>query len=148
MVGFLIWKPTLSVGILETLIPYNYLVVLNFFSNHTFKSSSAKLLSNHFLPSLGFVIWITLTHMQDIALALLNLTFTQTRLWSLSRSPFLPACWCTDSGTVNKSAEGALNLTVHVNNIDIKQHWSQYRSLRNTSHHYSPLGHWDLTAIF
>ena len=44
--------------------------------------------------------------------------------------------WC-----VGKLAEGALDPTVHVANKDVKQHWSQYRPLRNTTHHWSPLGH-------
>ncbi|KAK4823524.1 hypothetical protein QYF61_003033 [Mycteria americana] len=44
-------------------------------------------------------------------------------------------------GVVGKPAEGALNPTVHVTNKDVKQRQSQYQPLRNTTHHWSPLGH-------
>ncbi|KAK4826701.1 hypothetical protein QYF61_010916 [Mycteria americana] len=47
----------------------------------------------------------------------------------------------TQLGVVGKLAEGALNPTVHVADKDVKQHWSQYRPLRNATRHWSPLGH-------
>jgi len=47
----------------------------------------------------------------------------------------------TQLGVIGKLAKGALNPAVHITNKDDKQHWSQYRPLRNTTCHWSPLGH-------
>ncbi|KAK4830572.1 hypothetical protein QYF61_011750 [Mycteria americana] len=47
----------------------------------------------------------------------------------------------TQLGVIGKIAEGALNPTVHVSNKYVKQRRSQYRPLRNTTCHWSPLGH-------
>ena len=41
----------------------------------------------------------------------------------------------TQLGVTCKLAEGALNPTVYVIDEDIKQYWSQYRSLRDTTRH-------------
>ncbi|PKU46851.1 solute carrier family 22 member 7- hypothetical protein [Limosa lapponica baueri] len=38
-------------------------------------------------------------------------------------------------------AEGALDPTLYVIGKDIKQYWSQYRPLRDTTYHQSPSGH-------
>ncbi|PKU41108.1 hypothetical protein llap_8578 [Limosa lapponica baueri] len=47
----------------------------------------------------------------------------------------------TQLGVIGKLAEGALYPTVYVSDKDVKQHWSQYRFLRNTTRHWLPLGH-------
>jgi len=39
------------------------------------------------------------------------------------------------------AAEGALNPTVRVSDKDVKRCQFQYQPLRNTTHHWSPLGH-------
>ena len=44
-------------------------------------------------------------------------------------------------GVVCKLAEGALDPTVCVIDEDIKQYWSQYRPLMDTTCHRSPSGH-------
>ncbi|KAK4830182.1 hypothetical protein QYF61_008973 [Mycteria americana] len=47
----------------------------------------------------------------------------------------------TQLGVICKLAEGALNPTVHVIDEGVKQYWSQYGSLRDTTCHPSPSGH-------
>ncbi|KAK4829013.1 hypothetical protein QYF61_001769 [Mycteria americana] len=47
----------------------------------------------------------------------------------------------TQLGVVCKLAEGALDPTVYVIDEDIKQYWSQYGPLRDTTCHRSPSGH-------
>jgi len=44
-------------------------------------------------------------------------------------------------GSCHKLAKGAFNPTGHVAYIDVKEYWSQYRSLKNATHHWSPTGH-------
>ncbi|KAK4831029.1 LOW QUALITY PROTEIN: hypothetical protein QYF61_014917 [Mycteria americana] len=47
----------------------------------------------------------------------------------------------TQLGVICKLAEGALNPTVHVIDDDIKQYWSQYGPISDTTHHQSPSRH-------
>ena len=47
----------------------------------------------------------------------------------------------TQLGVVSKLAEEALNSTVPVADKSVNQHQFQHLSLRNTTHHWSPLGH-------
>ncbi|GAB0192024.1 ras GTPase-activating protein 1-like [Grus japonensis] len=52
----------------------------------------------------------------------------------------IPSLQCVDHTTqlgVAKLAEGALDPTIHVTNKDLKQCQSQYRPLRNATHHWS-----------
>lgn len=45
---------------------------------------------------------------------------------------------------VSKGTGAAVSHTVHVNDKDVKQRWSQGWSLRNATCLSSPLGHWDI----
>jgi len=45
----------------------------------------------------------------------------------------------TQVGVISKLAEGALNPTVHIADKEVKQQQSQYQTLRNATHHWSPL---------
>ncbi|PKU37611.1 rna-directed dna polymerase from mobile element jockey-like [Limosa lapponica baueri] len=59
----------------------------------------------------------------------------------LDGTPSLQRVDCsTQLGVVGKLAEVALNPNSHVTNKDVRQYWSQYRPLRNTTHHCSPIG--------
>ncbi|KAK4827038.1 hypothetical protein QYF61_013222 [Mycteria americana] len=85
------------------------------------------------------------THVQDLALGLVEphevhmgplLEFAQVPLDGI---PSLRCVNCTTQlGVVHKLAEGALDPTVYVIDEDIKQYWSQYRSLKDTTCHRSP----------
>ncbi|GAB0208383.1 cAMP-dependent protein kinase inhibitor alpha [Grus japonensis] len=88
------------------------------------------------------VLGIVPTHVQDLALGLVELHAV------LMASPLQPVKvpldgipslqhvdHTTQLGVVSKLAEGALDPTVHVANKDIKQCRSQYRPLRDATHH-------------
>ncbi|PKU43757.1 hypothetical protein llap_5947 [Limosa lapponica baueri] len=47
----------------------------------------------------------------------------------------------TQFGVISKLAEGALYLTLHVSDKGVKQHWSQYKLLRNAICHWFPHGY-------
>ncbi|PKU35452.1 hypothetical protein llap_14244 [Limosa lapponica baueri] len=47
----------------------------------------------------------------------------------------------TELGVCIKLAKGALDPTVYVIDEDIKQFWSQYGPLRDTTHYQSPSGY-------
>jgi len=79
------------------------------------------------------VLGIALTHVQDLALGLVEFHEVHTG------PPLLPVNvplhgipslqrvdHTTELGVINRFAKGALNPTVHVTNKDVKQHWSQY----------------------
>ncbi|PKU46981.1 rna-directed dna polymerase from mobile element hypothetical protein [Limosa lapponica baueri] len=95
-----------------------------------------------------FVLGIAMSQVQDFALGLveLNEVYTGTLLKPV-QVPLdgIPSLQRVDSatqpGVIRKLAEGALNTTVYVTNKDVKQHWSLYRPLRNTTHHWFPLEH-------
>ncbi|KAK4826033.1 hypothetical protein QYF61_003854 [Mycteria americana] len=90
------------------------------------------------------VLGIALTPLQDFALGLVELheVHMGPPLKSV-KAPLdgitSPQCVdrTTQLGVIGKLAEGALNLTVHVTSKDVKQHWSQYRPLRNVTRHWS-----------
>ncbi|PKU47477.1 hypothetical protein llap_2217 [Limosa lapponica baueri] len=95
-----------------------------------------------------FVHRIALTHVQDLALGLVEFDEVITR-------PFLKPVKVLLDGTpshqhvdrttqvhvIGKLTEGVLNANIYVNNTDVKQYQSQYQPLRNTTHHCLPLGH-------
>ncbi|PKU36192.1 hypothetical protein llap_13505 [Limosa lapponica baueri] len=94
------------------------------------------------------VLGIAPTDMQDLALALVELQEVHTGpslkpvKISLDGIPSLQHIdGTTQLGVISKLAEGALKPTVSVANKDVKQYWSQYQPLRNTTHHWLPLGH-------
>ncbi|KAK4828488.1 hypothetical protein QYF61_026759 [Mycteria americana] len=103
---------------------------------------------NPFSAQHVFVLGIVLTHVQDLALGLVE-------LHKVRRGPPLKPVkvpldgipslqrvdHTTQLGVIGKLAEGALNPTVHVADKDVKERQSQYRSLRNTTRHWSPRGH-------
>jgi len=86
------------------------------------------------------VFGIALTHVQDLALSLVELhaVHAGSHLQSV-KVPLngIPSLQCANHTTelgVGKLAEGALSPTVHVANKDIKQHWPQYQPVRYTTH--------------
>ncbi|GAB0196099.1 cAMP-dependent protein kinase inhibitor alpha [Grus japonensis] len=94
------------------------------------------------------VLGIALTHVQDLALGLVELH--EVHMGPLLQPVKVPLDGIPSLQQVNRStqlevvgklAEGALDPTVHVSNRDVKQHRSQYRPLRNTTCHWSPLGY-------
>ena len=78
---------------------------------------------------------------RTLHLALLNLT-----RYELVQVPLdcILSFWCVNCTThidvICKLAEGALDSIVFVTDEDIKQYWSQYRPLRDTTCHQSPSG--------
>ncbi|GAB0186614.1 mitochondrial enolase superfamily member 1 [Grus japonensis] len=102
---------------------------------------------NPFLAQPVVVLGIALTHMQDLALGLVELhEFRMGPPLQPVKVPLdgIPSLQrvnhTTQLGVIGKLAEGALDPTVHVTDKDVKQHWSQYRPLRNTTCHWCPLG--------
>jgi len=90
------------------------------------------------------VLGITLTHVQDLALGLVEPHEVRTGpplkpvKVPLDGILSLQHVDCTTQlGVVGRLVEGTLNPTVK----DVKQHRSQYWPLRNTTCHWSPLGH-------
>ncbi|PKU41812.1 hypothetical protein llap_7885 [Limosa lapponica baueri] len=95
-----------------------------------------------------FVPGITMSQVQDLALGLIELHEVDMDpplkpvQVSLDGIPSLQRVDCTTQlGVVSKLAEGALYPTVRVSNKDVKQPWSKYLPLRNTTCQWSPLGH-------
>ncbi|KAK4825708.1 hypothetical protein QYF61_002067 [Mycteria americana] len=95
-----------------------------------------------------FVLGIALTHVQDLALGLVELheVCTGPPLKPVKVSlDSIPSLQCVDHttqlGVVGKLAEVAINPTVHVTDKDVKQRRSQHRLLRNATRHRFPLGH-------
>jgi len=95
-----------------------------------------------------FVFEVAPTHVQDLALGLVELHVVHagpplqpvkvplngiSSLQCVSRT--------TQLGVVGRLAEGALSPSVHVTDKDVKQHWPQYQPLRHTTRHWSPPGH-------
>ncbi|KAK4810558.1 hypothetical protein QYF61_004521 [Mycteria americana] len=132
MVGFLGCKCTLP-GHVELLINQHPQVLL------------LRAGLNPFPAQPVFVLGIAPTHVQALALGLVELHEVCTGpLLKPVEVPLdgIPSLQCVDHttrlGVICKLAEGALNPTVHVANKDVKQHRSQYRPLRNATHHWSP----------
>ncbi|KAK4821719.1 LOW QUALITY PROTEIN: hypothetical protein QYF61_000262 [Mycteria americana] len=115
-------------------------IMLSFSSTNTPKAAL-----NPFSAQPVFVLGIALTHVQDLALGLVDLhevCMGPPLLVPLDGMPSLQHVdRTTQLGVIGKLDEGALNPTVHVANKGVKQHQSQYRPLRSTTHHWSPLGH-------
>ncbi|KAK4810518.1 hypothetical protein QYF61_004481 [Mycteria americana] len=103
---------------------------------------------NPFSAQPVFVLGIAPTSVQDLALGLVQLhevhmgpSLKPVKV-PLDGIPSLQRVDCTTQlGVVGKLAEGVLNPTVHVTDKDVKQRQSQYRPLRNTTRHWSLLGH-------
>ncbi|KAK4817066.1 hypothetical protein QYF61_027095 [Mycteria americana] len=97
---------------------------------------------NPFIPQPVLILGVALTQVQDLALGLVEphevhmgqvLELVQVPLDGI---PSLRRVNCTTQlGVIYKFAEGALDPTVYVIDEDIKQYWSQYRPLRDTTHH-------------
>ncbi|KAK4827388.1 hypothetical protein QYF61_017793 [Mycteria americana] len=105
---------------------------VRFSSISTPKSFSAGLLSITSSPSLC----------RTLHLALLNLTrFTQAHFSSLSRSLWMTPCPSGMSAAPLSFVSSAdllrvqLDLTINIIDDNIEPHWSQYRPLRDTTHH-------------
>ncbi|KAK4811014.1 hypothetical protein QYF61_015718 [Mycteria americana] len=103
---------------------------------------------NPFSTQPVFVLEIAPTHVQDLALGLVELhEVPMGPPLKPVKVPLdgIPSLRCTNRttqlGVICRLAEGALNPTVHVADKDVKQHRSQYQPLRNATHHWSPLGH-------
>ncbi|KAJ7408904.1 hypothetical protein WISP_117880 [Willisornis vidua] len=80
---------------------------------------------------------IALTHLQDLALGLLEIH--DIPMYLLIKFVQVPldgnqSFWCV----ICKLAEGALDLTFSVIDEDNEEHWSQDRALRDTTCHWSP----------
>ena len=94
-----------------------------------------------------FVFGIAPTHVQDLALSLVELheVLVDPPLKPvkvpLDGIPSLHRVNCTTQlGVIGKLAEDALHANVHLTN-HVKQCQFQYRPLRNAAHHWSPCGH-------
>ncbi|KAK4824932.1 hypothetical protein QYF61_021552 [Mycteria americana] len=129
MVGFLGCKRTLA-GHVELLINQHPQVLL------------LRAALNPFSAQPVFVLGIAPTHVQDLALGLVELHEVHTGpplkpvKVPLDGTPSLQHVdRTTQLGVVGKLAEGALNSPVHVTDKDVKQCWSQYRPLRNAARH-------------
>ena len=92
--------------------------------------------------------------MQDLALVLVELHEVRTGPpLKPVKVPLggIPSFQCvnriTELGVIGKLGEGAFNPTVQVANKNVKQHQSQYRPLRNTTHHWSTLGVADSNSL-
>ncbi|GAB0184583.1 cAMP-dependent protein kinase inhibitor alpha [Grus japonensis] len=103
---------------------------------------------NLFLAQSVAVLGIVPTHVQDLALGLVELHVVRMDPpLQPVKVPLdgIPSLQCVNHttllGVVGKLAEGALDPTVHITDKDVKQCWSHYRALRNATHHRSPLGH-------
>ncbi|PKU46486.1 hypothetical protein llap_3205 [Limosa lapponica baueri] len=101
-------------------------------------------------PQPVFVPGIAMSQVQDLALGLVDLhevctgsplKSVQVPLDGISSLWRVNSCVTTQLGVVSKLAEGALYPIVPVSTKDVKQHWSQYQPLRNTTHHWLPLGY-------
>ncbi|KAK4823520.1 hypothetical protein QYF61_003029 [Mycteria americana] len=135
IVGFLGCKHTLP-GHVELLINQHTQVLL------------LRAALNPFSAQTVFVLGIAPTHVQDLALGLVDLHEvcmgppSKSVKVPLGGIPSLQRVNCTmQPGVVDKPAEGALSPTVHVTNKEVKQRWSQYQPLRKATCHSSPLGH-------
>ena len=87
---------------------------------------------NPFSTQPAFVPGVALTHVQDLALGLVELHDVRTGPLlkpvkvPMDDIPSLQHVSCTTQiGVIGKHAEGALNPTVHVTDKDVRQHRSQ-----------------------
>ncbi|GAB0188195.1 cAMP-dependent protein kinase inhibitor alpha [Grus japonensis] len=114
--------------------------MLSFSSINTPKSFSSGLLSIHSSPSLYLIPGVALTHVQDLALGLVELHAVHTGPPLKPVKIPLDGIPClqhvdrtTQLGVIGKLAEGALDCTVHVTDKDVKQRQSQYQHQRNAT---------------
>ncbi|KAJ7414125.1 hypothetical protein WISP_86696 [Willisornis vidua] len=97
---------------------------------------------NPFSAQTVLVLGIALSYVQSLALGLVELHEVHMHpplkpvKVPLNGIPFLHA-----DCVVDKLAEGTLNPIVCVADKDVKQCQSRHKPLRNTSHHWSTLGH-------
>ncbi|KAK4822534.1 hypothetical protein QYF61_015540 [Mycteria americana] len=103
---------------------------------------------NPFIPQPVLTRGVPPTHVQDPALGLVEPHEVHTGpLLELVQVPLdgIPSLrhvnHTTQLGVVCELVEGALNPTVCVIDEDIKQYWSQYGPLRDTTCHQPPSGH-------
>ncbi|KAK4831204.1 hypothetical protein QYF61_016041 [Mycteria americana] len=103
---------------------------------------------NPIIPQPVLILEVAPTQVQDPALGLVEphevhtgplLQLVQVLLDSMPSLRRLNRT--TQLGVACKLAEGALDPTVYVTDEDIKQYWSQYRPLRDTTCHCTPSGH-------
>ncbi|KAJ7406662.1 hypothetical protein BTVI_64973 [Pitangus sulphuratus] len=93
----------------------------------------------------AFVLGIVPTQVQNLALGLVELHKVcigpPLQLFKIPLDSISSSMSTTQLGVLSKLAENAFDLIVYIVHIDVKQCWSQYLLLRNTTHHWSPLGH-------
>lgn len=94
------------------------------------------------------MLGIAITQVQDLARGLIELhevhkdAVLKPVKILLDGIPFLKQTNCnTQLGVLCKLAKGALGPFAHVIDEDVKQHWFQYRALKNTSYYCFSLGH-------
>ena len=104
---------------------------------------------NPFIPYLVLIPEVTPTHVQDLALGLVETRKVHTGLLlKLVQVPLdgiaslTHVDHTTQLGVICRLAEGALHPTVYIIDEDIKQYQSQYGPLRDTTCHQSPSGLW------
>jgi len=100
-----------------------------------------------FIPQAVLILGVALTQVQDPAIGLAEphdvhigplLQLVQVPLDDISS---LRRFGCTTQlGVIFKFAAGALNPAVYVIDADIKQYWSHYRPLRDTTPYWSQCG--------
>ena len=112
------------------------------------KLSSLGLLSIHSPPSLHLCLGLPWPMGRTLTLALLNfMRYARGPPLSPVQVPRdgIPSLQhvnhTTQLGVIGNLAEGALSPTVHAVDKDVKQRWSQYWPLKNTTPHWSSLGH-------
>ncbi|PKU46701.1 hypothetical protein llap_3018 [Limosa lapponica baueri] len=95
-----------------------------------------------------FVPEIAVTHVQNLALDLVELheilagpPLKPVKIPLDGISALQRMNSSTQLGVISKLAEGALNPTFHVVEKNVRQCQFQYNPLRNTTHHWFPLGH-------
>jgi len=139
----LLMQPRIQLAFWATLVAH-----VKFFIHQYPQVLLGRAALNPFIPQPVFVLGIVLTHVQDLALGLVEPHEVHTGpLLELVQVPLdgIPSFWCVSCtiqlGVICKLAEGALDLAVCVIDENVKEHRSQYRPLRDTTHHWHPLGH-------
>ena len=106
---------------------------------------------NPFIPLPVLISGVALTQVQDLSLDLVEPHEVHMGpLLELAQVPLdgILSLTCVDHTTqlavICKLAEGAPDLAVCIIDEDIKQYWSKYGPLRNTTCHWFPSGHWSV----
>ncbi|KAK4825808.1 hypothetical protein QYF61_002413 [Mycteria americana] len=136
-------QPRIRLGCKRTLLAHVQLFIHQYPQVLVFRAAL-----NPFIPQPVLMVGVALTQVQDPALGLVEppevhmgplLQLVQVPLDGI---PSLrPVNRSTQLGVICKLAEGALDPSVYVTDEDIKQYWSQYGPLRDTTCHRSPSGH-------